>query len=153
MAAHAETLHRLQRVLWRWLKPRTRGVKVMIFNHAGEILLIRNTYGDRAAWVLPGGGLRPFETPETGARREVREELRCALRGLAPRGVYSATREGKRDTIWLFTAVAEESPTPDSREIAEAAFFPLAEPPPAASPATRRRIGEFLGQAAPAGAW
>ena len=67
--------YRLQKPLWKWLRPRTRGVKVMLFNPADEVLLIRNSYGDSEQFVLPGGGVRPWEAPERAATREVREEL------------------------------------------------------------------------------
>ena len=49
---------------------------VAVRDGAGRVLLVRHTYGDRAAWELPGGwmharrGRRP-----TAARREVAEEL------------------------------------------------------------------------------
>ena len=49
-------LYRLQRLAWRLLRPRTRGVKVMLFNEAGELLLVRHSYGDTGLFLLPGGG-------------------------------------------------------------------------------------------------
>ena len=89
----------LQRRLWKWLRPRTRGVKVMLVNPAGEILLIRNSYGDRNLFVLPGGGIRPWEAPERAAAREVKEELGVAVTNLALISTHVSGAEGKRDTI------------------------------------------------------
>lgn len=40
-----QLVYRAQKLLWRLFRPHTRGVKVMLFNADGEILLIRNSYG------------------------------------------------------------------------------------------------------------
>ncbi len=91
--------YRVQKRLWKWIRPRTRGVKVMLFNGAEGILLIRNSYGDSRLWVFPGGGIRPWESPERAAAREVREELGCRADGLTLVSTHCSTAEGKRDTI------------------------------------------------------
>src|SRR3982750_2623444 len=97
-------LYRLQRLVWRVVRPRPRGVKVMVFNDAGALLLVRHSYGNKAMFMLPGGGIRPFEAPEAAAVREVREELGCALHDLTFMSVHAATQEGKRDTVHLYRA-------------------------------------------------
>ena len=43
----------------------------MVFNEAGEVLLIRDRNG---YWVFPKGHVEPGESPEETARREVAEE-------------------------------------------------------------------------------
>lgn len=137
--------YRLQKRLWKLLRPRTRGVKVMLFNSSGELLLIRNTYGRSDLFVLPGGEVRPFETPEAAARREVREELGCTAESLALISTHHSTAEGKRDTIQLFRAKTLGKPVADNREVVEARFFPLDALPANVSAATLRRVGEHLG--------
>ena len=62
-----DPLYRLQRLVWRVLRLRTRGVKVMLFDQAGALLLVRNTYGRTDLFVLPGGGVHRFEKPEVAA--------------------------------------------------------------------------------------
>src|SRR4028118_2167389 len=99
-------LFRLQRLAWRVFRPRTRGVKVMLFSPAGEILLIRNSYGRSDQFLLPGGGIRPFEAPERAARREIREEVGCTLSDVALVSTHFTSAQGKRDTIYLFSAVS-----------------------------------------------
>lgn len=47
----------------------------------GRALLIREVRPDGSTfWSLPGGGLRPGESPRAGLRREVAEELGCGVR-------------------------------------------------------------------------
>lgn len=148
-----DPLYRLQRRVWRILKPRTRGVKVMLFNDAGELLLIRNSYGRTDLFVLPGGGIRPFETPEAAARREVREELGCEAKALVAVSTHGSRLEGKRDTIFVYRALAGGEVRPDGFEVTEARFFPLDALPANTSPATLRRIEEHRGARPVSEAW
>ena len=135
------------------LRVRTRGVKVMLFNGAGEVMLIRNSYGRTDLWVFPGGGMRPFESAAAAAAREVREELKCEVAGLRFVSSHFSRAEGKRDTIRLFHALALGEPEVDGFEVEEARFFPLDALPGRTSPATRRRIEEYRGKRAPDGLW
>ena len=146
-------LYRLQRLVWRVLRPRTRGVKVMVFNEAGELLLVRHSYGNKALFMLPGGGIRPFEAPEVAAVREVREELGCALAGLAFVSVHETQKEGKKDTVHLYRARAASEVRVDGFEIEEARYFALDALPPSVSPATLRRIAELRGERECDGSW
>jgi ADP-ribose pyrophosphatase YjhB (NUDIX family) len=148
-----QILYRGQRRLWKLLRPRTRGVKVMLFNGAGEILLVRNSYGATHLFVLPGGGVRPWERPADAAEREILEELGHRPEGLRPVSTHLACAEGKRDTVYLFAASFAAAPRPDGREIAEASFFRVDALPTNVSPATARRIAEWTGEAAADGRW
>jgi ADP-ribose pyrophosphatase YjhB (NUDIX family) len=146
-------LYPLQRVLWRWLRPATRGVKVMLFNRRGELVLIRNSYGRSDLFVLPGGGVRPLEAPEAAARREIREELGVEIADLILRSTHVSASEGKRDTIYLYEAMTAEIPQPDGLEVEEARFFRLDRLPPQTSPATLRRVAEHRGDRQADGGW
>ena len=97
MSALIQLGYRAQRQLWKLLRPRTRGVKLMAFNGRGQILLIRNSYGATKLFVLPGGGVRPWEQPATALRREMWEELRCTLEAvrLISAHVSSVGREAR----------------------------------------------------------
>jgi 8-oxo-dGTP pyrophosphatase MutT (NUDIX family) len=46
---------------------------VLFFDEVGRVLLVRPSY--RPGWDIPGGYLRPGETPTEAAAREVSEEL------------------------------------------------------------------------------
>lgn len=148
-----DLLYRLKRGLWRLLRLRTRGVKVMLFDEAGALMLIRNAYGRTDLFVLPGGGIHRFETPAAAAAREVREELGCAVENLAFVSTHVSAAEGKRDTVHLFCARAAGPVVADGVEVAEARFFALDALPATLSPATARRIDEFLGGRPVGEAW
>ncbi len=67
-----------------------------MFNSAGELLLVRNGYGNTKFWMLPGGGIRPWEEPAAAARREIREELGVETCDLEFVATYHSSSEGKR---------------------------------------------------------
>ena len=50
----------------------TLGVRVLVQNPQGHILLVRHTYSP--GWLLPGGGVERGEIAEEAAAREVLEE-------------------------------------------------------------------------------
>jgi ADP-ribose pyrophosphatase YjhB (NUDIX family) len=148
-----QILYRARRFVHRVLRVRTRGAKVMVFNAAGELLLIRNSYGRTQLFVLPGGGIGRRETPESAAAREVKEEVGLEVRRLVRVSEHFNGAEGKRDTITLFTALAEGAPRIDNLEVEEARFFPLGALPANVSSATLRRIAEHRGERAADGRW
>jgi ADP-ribose pyrophosphatase YjhB (NUDIX family) len=153
MRALLQIAYVLRRFLLGIFRLRTTGVKVMVFNEAGELLLIRNSYGDTRQYLLPGGGVSRRESPAAAAIREVKEELGLHLREVDPVWTYESSAEGKRDTIHLFKALTSDEPTIDDREIEEARFFALDGLPPTVSPATRRRISEVRGERPFDGRW
>jgi ADP-ribose pyrophosphatase YjhB (NUDIX family) len=153
MRAVLQLAYQFRRWLLALFRVRTTGVKVMLFNRKGELLLIRNGYGARTAYLLPGGGVSRRESPAAAAIREVREELGVEVRELNAVWTYQTSGEGKRDTIHLFRAIADASPTVDGVEVVEAAFFPMEALPDGVSPATMRRIAEARGERPIDGSW
>ena len=127
----------------------------MLFNAQGEVVLVRHSYGRSDLFALPGGGVRPFETFETAARREMREELGIVIAETVLLSTHFSAVEGKRDTIALFKATAngEDKPHADGFELEEARFFPLDALPLNTSPATLRRIAEYRGEGEADPAW
>jgi 8-oxo-dGTP pyrophosphatase MutT (NUDIX family) len=153
MSKALDLAYQLQKWLWRVVRLRTRGVKVMLFNDRGEVLLIRNSYGRSDRFVLPGGGVRPWEEPGAAAARELREEVGIEVARLQPVSIHMSSAEGKRDTIHLFQGLTGEDPTTDGLEVEEAQFFCLDDLPAKTSAATRRRLSEYCGQRAADGSW
>ena len=153
MSAPMQAIYKLRNLALRLLRLRTRGVKVMLFNKKGELLLIRNSYGRSHLYVLPGGGVGRRETPQAAAAREIQEEVGLEARRLALVSTHFSAAEGKRDTIHLFSGVAEGEPKADRLEVDEAGFFPLDRLPDSVSSATLRRIAEYEGKRDADGSW
>jgi 8-oxo-dGTP pyrophosphatase MutT (NUDIX family) len=141
----ATLVNRTLRLYWRIRKPVTFGVRAIVLHRDGRLLLVKHTY-DRY-WYLPGGGRKRGEAPEAAIEREVLEEIGItALRIEKKLGTYFSQREGKRDTIDVFVARAEEFGRLQRLEIAAAEWFKPDALPPDTSPATQRRVAEFLGR-------
>lgn len=135
------------------LRLRTRGVKVMLFDRRGALLLIRNGYGDTGQFVLPGGGIGRREEALAAAQRELAEEVGIAAADLRHLGDYETEAEGKRDHIALFHGTTDQPLRIDGREVSEGGFFPLDDLPETASPATRRRVREWREGGPFGGSW
>lgn len=121
--------HRLRVVWWRLRKPLLIGCRVLAFDEAGRVLLVRHSYGS-GRWMLPGGGVARGEAPLVAACRELAEETRCAL--LDPReiAVIEEPLAGATNRVHVITGQAVGVPQGDGREIVEARFFaPEAMPP------------------------
>lgn len=116
--------HALRHRWRRWRKAPLAGVSVIIANPAGEVLLLRHSYGP-PVWALPGGGMAAREEPEAAARREVREELGLVLGEIMRVTVIEEVISGSPHTAHIFAVTTAETPHPDGREIIEARFFAL----------------------------
>lgn len=114
--------HRARHRWRRWRGVPLRGCAVVITNPAGEILLLRHSYGPDV-WALPGGGIAAGEAPEAAARREIAEELGLKLERLALIGEAQEEISGSPHTAFVFEAFTRQTPTPDRREVLEARFF------------------------------
>lgn len=139
-------------------QPTVVGVRVVVFDGRGHVLLVRHSYG-RRAWYLPGGGAKRHENLAEAAARELREETGVDVTGeagsLRLHGVMTNQREGKTDHIAVFVAdpgtwTAHES---SALEIADSGFFPLDGLPSETSPGTRRRLAEIAEGRTPGFDW
>jgi ADP-ribose pyrophosphatase YjhB (NUDIX family) len=134
---------RSRRLVWRAFGPRTVGVRGLVVDNDGRVLLVRHTYG-RPAWHLPGGGVKRRESLIEGLHRELREEAGVDVSGQpALLGTYSNMREGKSDHISVFVVREWLRHEAHDNEIAETGFFAPDELPDTATPGTRRRLAEW----------
>lgn len=133
----------------------TLGVRVILRDASGYVLLVRHTY--LPGWYFPGGGVDVGETLAEAAVRETFEETGIIARSEPVLlGLYHNRETTRRDHVALFE-IAEwdppsRSPVPNG-EIAEARFFSPAALPADITSATLRRLDERAGRMAPSAIW
>ena len=105
-----------------WTRGMTLGVRVLVQNSEGKILLVKHTYA--SGWYLPGGGVDYGEDVETAARREVYEETGIyELDGLEFIYVEHNNTVSVRDHVTYFKARTNMVPNVElSAEISEIQF-------------------------------
>jgi len=117
-------LHTARTLYWRVRRPVRIGVRVVVFNERGEVLLVRHTY--TPGWFFPGGGADGGETlPEAGARELAEEVGLTPLAPLSLVSVYTFFKWGVSDHIAIYQGEVRGEPTLDPGEIAEARWFAL----------------------------
>jgi ADP-ribose pyrophosphatase YjhB (NUDIX family) len=135
-------------------RPMTLGVRGLVIDPGGKVLLVRHTYVP--GFYLPGGGVEGGETLLEAVTRELAEEGNIAVdEPPALFGVYLNRAASSRDHVALYVARAfrQTAPHVPDREIAEARFFAPDELPEDATRATRERLAEVLGGAAVSAYW
>lgn len=131
--------HRIRHRYRKMFRPALAGVSVFASDGAGRLLLVRHSYGS-GAWSLPGGGMKAGEDPLDAARREMAEEIGCALVDTCVLETLAETISGAPHSAYLVAARIASEPRPDGREVVEARFFTPGEWPEPLSPLAKRRI-------------
>ncbi|WP_018465102.1 NUDIX hydrolase [Calidithermus timidus] len=103
---------------------RVLGAGGVVFNPAGEVLLIRDRMG---YWVFPKGHLDEGESPEQAALREVREEtgIEGEVLGNLPSTRYTNNRGVEREIRWFL--MLGQGPIRLEPGLTGAGFFALEE--------------------------
>ena len=136
---------KIRRFYWWLARPTTRGVRAIVVNSDGKILLVRHKYGE--GWLLPGGKVKKRELDEAALRRELYEEIGLSDIGVMEiLGEYENTYEYKRDTILVFVVRSFTQKAKQHFEIEATQYFDPQSLPQGTTPGTRRRIEEWLGQ-------
>ena len=91
-------------------RPLTLGVRAIIRNEQGQILLVKHAYSD--GWHLPGGGVEAGETCEAALERELAEEVGIEPIKLTPARVIHNSTASKRDHV-IFYAIDEWRQNPN----------------------------------------
>jgi ADP-ribose pyrophosphatase YjhB (NUDIX family) len=152
--AFEPVLRRLLHAYWRFARPMTLGVRGLVLDDGGRILLVKHSYV--SGWHLPGGGVEPGETIAQALARELLEEGHIEITANPQlHGVYFNCRASRRDHVAVyvvreFRAVA--SPL-TGREIIARAFFPADALPADTTTSTHARIRELLAGVPKSEAW
>lgn len=132
--------------MWfRFSRPMTLGVRGLVINHLGQVLLVRHTY--TPGWYLPGGGVERGEPAIDALSRELVEEAGIEL-VQAPDlvGVFSNHPNFRNDHVLLYRVFADAWATCKATsvgEIAETGWFNPETLPEGVTKGTRRRVQEW----------
>ncbi|MEZ5876737.1 MAG: NUDIX domain-containing protein [Tepidamorphaceae bacterium] len=140
------------RPYWRLTRAMTLGVRGIVQNGDGGVLLVRHSY--LPGWHLPGGGVERGETMRFALKRELQEEGGVEPVG-EPRlhGIF-ANRKFAGDHVAVFV-IPEWRAVPSSHgvEITGCDFFTMDALPGDATEATKARLMEVFSGAAVSEYW
>jgi TDG/mug DNA glycosylase family protein len=98
--------------------PLRDGVRALVRDPAGRLLLVRFDFPDKTVWAFPGGGVESAESHEEAIGRELREEAGIREFELGP-CIWTRTHwfpmrahSGQRERIYL-VGVAGDEPRPE----------------------------------------
>jgi 8-oxo-dGTP pyrophosphatase MutT (NUDIX family) len=131
-------------MLWRRVRGLTLGVRGLVTDEAGRVLLIQHTYVP--GWYMPGGGVERGETAEQALARELVEEAGVEVVG-RPRllSIHSNHVKFPGDHVLVYRIERWRPCAATSRgEIHAVDWFAPDALPADVSPSTRRRIEEAL---------
>jgi mutator protein MutT len=127
-------LNKLIARVWRALPPRMRRWSMratqarftvtagaLIFNDAGEVLLLKHRFRAGSGWGIPGGFLEAGEQPEEALRRELREEVGLEITEVEL--FTSRTFKKPRQVEILFRCHANANVKPQTIEVERAEWF------------------------------
>lgn len=140
---------RLRRAWWRLRRPRVHGCRVLAFDAAGRVLLVRHSYGS-STWAPPGGGLKRGEDPLRAAARELAEEAGCRLDGAWEVTLVEEPVSGATNVVHVIAGALVGRPEADGRELVDVDLFAPDALPELMSDRMRRGLPGWL-RAAKAG--
>lgn len=138
---------------WRLQRPLTLGVRGVVADRDGKILLVRHTY--TPGWHFPGGGVERRETAMQALLRELKEEA-----GIEPSeppklvSVHANHAHFPNDHVLVYRIDRWTRSAPTQHgEIAEIGFFDPTRLPEGTTKATRRRLEEIFAAASASETW
>lgn len=146
---------------WAIRRPHLRGVRTVVIDMDGAVLLVRHRAGPDA-WVIPGGGIDGNEPGSDAASREIFEESGIIIPAQALRhhGEFTEAHAVHPCTVNVYVVRLDYHCTPQPKrysiEIAAARFVPitqLANLDDRVEPGCLRRIREVVDQRPAASTW
>jgi 8-oxo-dGTP pyrophosphatase MutT (NUDIX family) len=123
-----------------------------IVEREGKVVLVRHRY--MPGLCFPGGGVCPGEAPADAILRELKEEIGLRHFGaLELFGLYTRKLGWTTNIVALYRLTNAAIDFKPNVEISEIVEIDPRDPPPDASPATRRRLAEYTGAAAISPHW
>lgn len=120
------------------------GVRALVV-HRNEVVLVRHR-GGLFPWGLPGGGVKPHESLEEAARREVWEEAGCKVRIERLLGVFDTSLGNIAMSVAVFVCVplTDLRPPRADVEIATARYTAMDALPHGTDELTRYWIHQYI---------
>jgi len=141
-------------LLFRVKRGLTIGVRAVVRDENGRVLLVRHTYTQ--GWHFPGGGVELNEAAEEALAKELRQETGLVLVG-RPRlhGIFLNSAVSSRDHVLTYLCeVKGQLPSLSlSPEIAELGYFGLDGLPNDTDQGTKRRLREISEGGLPSKFW
>jgi ADP-ribose pyrophosphatase len=105
-------------------------VAVLPFLNDDQVVLVRQyryVFDENHRWEIPSGGVKPGESIEEAARRELREEVGYQAGELQHVSTYFPSKSIMRETGHLFIGkqLRQVKAVPDETEFLEVAVFPF----------------------------
>ncbi len=138
-------VNRLMHIYWRFARAMTLGVRGLVLDAEGRVLLVKHGYSN--GWHLPGGGVEAGETLVDALARELAEEGSLEL--TAPpvlHGIFFHPIYSWRDHVALYVVrgFQQTGKFVPNREIVDRGFFSIDALPEGTTAGTRARIAEVL---------
>ncbi|MBX9620904.1 MAG: NUDIX domain-containing protein [Alphaproteobacteria bacterium] len=143
--------HKIRNCAFRVFGVKTVGARALVVNN-DQVLLIKHTY--QRGWCTIGGTVEKSESMRRAIFRELLKEV-----GLTPLeepelfSVYHSNSEKRDDYVAFYIVKKFEMKEVCSPEIHEKKWFSLYDLPLDTTPATKRRVEEFLGQRQKSDTW
>lgn len=125
------------------ISPVVLGVAGALFDPAGRVLLVRQSY--MRGWRLPGGGVERGEAPSQAVLRELAEEVGLSGADAEFFGLYSRKAGWATNVIALYRLSGGKVEFRPNWEVRAICYADPLSPPEGTTPATRRRLEELAG--------